>query len=324
MEKVESIQSFEEIKQLADARRLEILRLLMSAPATLTQLGAALGKHPAWVMHHIRALQEVGLVEISEIRTNGIVVEKYYKAKGGAFLLQEIILPKSERPVVVISGSHDLALEVLAERQQKHLKIMTLPVGSLDGLVNLRQGLCQITGAHLLDESGEYNTSFVRHFFPDRTVELFTLAHRTQGMIVPSNNPKGIYSLADLAREDITFINWDLGSGIRLWLDRELHRLGISPDQIRGYEYSVRTHNDAARAVQSGVVDVSLGIQAAAHVYDLGFIPLFDDRYDLILPTEKEGLLAPLLDDLQSSSFHHNIESLTGYYTANSGKQVLA
>jgi putative molybdopterin biosynthesis protein len=273
------------------------------------------------VQHHIKALVEVGLVETFE-GGSGSGVEKFYKAKGGGFLLQEIVLPKSDKPVVIISGSHDLALERLAERQGKYLTILTLPVGSLDGLVNLRQGLCQLTGAHLLSESGEYNLPYVRHFFPDRTMELFTLAHRTQGLIVASNNPKGIHSLADLTREDVTFLNRNPGSGTRLWLDQQLVRLGIPPAGIRGYEYSVRTHSDLARAVQSGVADVSLGIQAAAHAFDLGFIPLFEERYDLILPAEQEGVLAPLLDDLQSSSFRHVVESLTGYQIAHSGEQL--
>ena len=83
-------------------------------------------------------------------------------------LLQEIILPKTGKPMVVFSGSHDLALEEIAEHLQKHILLFNLPVGSLDGLVNLRQGLCQISGSHLLAESGEYNLPFVRHLFPDR------------------------------------------------------------------------------------------------------------------------------------------------------------
>ena len=93
---------------------------------------------------------------------------------------------------MIFSGSHDLALEGMAEHLQKHLTLLSLPVGSLDGLVNLRQGLCQISGSHLLDESGEYNTPFVRHLFPDRAVEIITLAHRTQGLMLASGNPKGV------------------------------------------------------------------------------------------------------------------------------------
>src|SRR5512147_2534305 len=179
MKKVDSIHSFGMIKLLADSRRMDILRLLMASPATLTHLARTLKQSPAWIRHHILALESVDLVEVSEIRKTGRVTEKFYRAKADALLLQEFILPKISKPAIIFSGSHDLALEGLAEQLQKHVTILSLPVGSLDGLVNLRQGLCQISGSHLLDETGEYNRPFIRHLFPDRDVEMFTLAYRT-------------------------------------------------------------------------------------------------------------------------------------------------
>ena len=95
MKTVQPIQSFEKIKLLADSRRMDILRLLMASPATLTHLAKTLNQSPAWVRHHILALESGDLIEVSEIRKTGKVMEKFYRAKGGAFLLQEIVLPKS-------------------------------------------------------------------------------------------------------------------------------------------------------------------------------------------------------------------------------------
>src|SRR5512147_12297 len=115
MKKVEAIHSFENIKLLADSHRMDILRLLMASPATLTQLARTLKQTPAWIRHHMLALESANLVEVIEIRKTGKVTEKYYGAKAGAFLLQELVLPKSKRPVVIFSGSHDLALEGIAE-----------------------------------------------------------------------------------------------------------------------------------------------------------------------------------------------------------------
>jgi hypothetical protein len=68
------------------------------------------------------------------------VTEKFYRAKADALLLQEIILPKTKKPAVIFSGSHDLALEGIAEHLEKHITLLSMPVGSLDGLVNLRPG----------------------------------------------------------------------------------------------------------------------------------------------------------------------------------------
>jgi putative molybdopterin biosynthesis protein len=172
---IRPIQTFEQIKLLADPRRLDILRRLMSAPASLTQLGAALGEHPAWVRHHLKQLEAAGLVELVETRLQAGVTEKFYRARAGGLLLQQTILPEDPaRPTVVFSGSHDLAVELLAETLAPHFTILTMPVGSLDGLVSLRQNLCHLSGCHLLDADGEYNLPFVRRFFPDRAIQIIT------------------------------------------------------------------------------------------------------------------------------------------------------
>jgi putative molybdopterin biosynthesis protein len=320
--KVESIHSFDKVKLLADPRRMEILRLLMASPATLTHLARTLKQSPAWIRHHILSLESADLVEVSEIRKTGRVTEKYYRAKANALLLQEIVLPKTKKPALIFSGSHDLALESIAEHLEKHVILLSLPVGSLDGLVNLRQGLCQISGSHLLDESGEYNTPYIRHLFPDREVEVVTLAYRTQGLILASGNPKNIKTIADIARPNVRFVNRNAGSGTRLWLDTELKKLKIPADKIDGYEREVKTHSAAASAVQSSQVDTALGLQAAAHQHGLDFIPLFEERYDLVLPRENEKLFAPLLDYLQTAAFRTELDALTGYNTTHSGEQI--
>jgi molybdate-binding protein/DNA-binding transcriptional ArsR family regulator len=322
MDKIETLRTFEQIKILADARRMTLLRLLMAAPATLTQLGATLGKHPAWVQHHIKALEATGLVEIDEVRTTGTVTEKFYRARASAFFLRELILPKSDKPTIIFSGSHDLAIESLSRHLAPHVRLLTLPVGSLDGLVNLRQGLCHLAGAHLLDASGEYNTPYVRHLFPDRPVEMVTLAYRVQGLLLAPGNPKGIKSLSDLAREDVTFINRNPGSGTRLWLDRELQHIGLPVTLIHSYDNFVKTHSESAKIIWAGGADVAIGIQAAAWEYQLDFIPVFEERYDLIIPAEQVDLVHPLLDHLQTASFRKDLNTLTGYNTAHSGEQI--
>ena len=309
MDKVKTLHAFEQIKLLSDSRRLQILRLLMASPASLTQLARTLGQSPAWVRHHILALESGNLIELAEERRTGKVVEKFYRARAGAFLLQELILPEGGKPAIVFSGSHDLALEKIGEQIADHLTLLTLPVGSLDGLVNLRQGLCQISGAHLLDKSGEYNAPFV-------------LAYRTQGLMFAPGNPKGVRSASDLAQTGLRFINRNPGSGTRLWLDTELERLGIPPESIYGYEHVVNTHTECARAIATGQADAALGLQASALQFGLDFVPLFEERYDLVLPRDQESILAPLLDYIQTAAFRQEISTLMGYTTTHSGEQI--
>lgn len=322
MKRVEQLQGYKPVKILADPRRMDILRLVMVEPATLTQLAQTLGQSPAWVRHHILALESVNLIELDEVRVTGKVTEKFYRAKAAAFLLQELILPESGTPVVVFSGSHDLAIEKISDDIAKYLTLLSLPVGSLDGLVNLRQGLCQVSGAHLLDKSGEYNVPFVRHFFPDRSMDLVTLAYRTQGLMFARDNPRGIRGISDLTQTGLRFINRNPGSGTRLWLDREFKRQNISPEKIEGYGRVVNTHTECARAIASGEAEVALGLQASAQQFNLDFIPLIEERYDLVLPKDQEEILAPLLDYIQTRDFRKKASSLTGYTTTHSGEQI--
>lgn len=322
MKKVESVGSFDKIKLLADSRRMDILRLLMACPATLTQLARIMHQSPAWVRHHILALEQAELVEVGEVRKTGKVIEKYYRARVDALLLQELILPKSKKKSVIFSGSHDLALEEITAHLSRHVHLLNLSVGSLDGLVNLRQGLCQVSGSHIRDQNGEYNTTTVRHLFPDREVEIITLAHRTQGLMLSAGNPIGIKKIADIANPKVRFVNRNPGSGTRLWIDAELHKLRIPVEKVNGYERVVMTHSEAASLIEGGEADAGIGLQAAARQHDLDFLPLFEERYDLVLPRANEKALSPLLDYLQTLEFRRSAEALSGYTTAHSGEQV--
>jgi putative molybdopterin biosynthesis protein len=319
---IEHLDAFEKIKILAAPNRLDLLRRLMAGPATLTQLGEATGRSPAWVRHHVKILEAAGLVELSEVRSHGIVVEKYYRAAADAYLLQQIILPATRQPVVIYSGSHDLAIDVLTTRLSDRIVFLTLPVGSLDGLVNLRLGLCQVSGTHLMDESGEYNVPFIRRFFPDRSVDLITFANRVQGLMVTPGNPKSIHSLNDLSRPGVMFINRNPGSGTRLWLDSRLKKAGIPIGAINGYSVAVKTHTQAALMVKNGKADVCLGLQAAAHEQELDFIPLFEERFDLVMEPQQESHLSPFLDFLQTVEFRRLLGSLTGYDSKHSGEHI--
>ena len=326
MHSLERLNTFSQLKIMSDPRRLSILKRLMDAPATLSQLGKALGEHPAWIRHHLKMLEQAGLVELSEVKISSGYIEKYYRSKAHAYMFQELLLP--QRPgkhTVVLSGSHDLALEMLTETPYDDLAVFTLPIGSLDGLVALRQGLCIAAGCHLYDTgSGDYNSPYVRHFFPDKKMVLLTLAHREQGLIVSPGNPNNIQGLEDLTRPGLRFINRNRGSGTRLWLDEQLTHMRIPPDQVPGYSDEAYTHTEVAIAIQQGHAEIGLGIRAAAASQHLGFIPLFHERFDLVISHEQllQKQLAPLFDTFYSSEYRHRVESLGGYDISHIGDQI--
>jgi putative molybdopterin biosynthesis protein len=325
MEPFERLSTFDQLKILSDPHRLAILKQLMVGPATLSQLGRKLGEQPSWIRHHLKILEAANLVELTETRVSDGYIEKFYQSKARTFLLQELLLPEERgKKMVVLSGSHDLALELLATTIGDQLDIITLPVGSLDGLVALRQGMCNATGCHLYDSvSGDFNSPYVRHFFPDQTMVLLTIAYREQGLIVQAGNPFDVHVLEDLTK-DLRFINRNRGSGTRVWLDEQLNCLGISPAQINGYTDEALTHTAVAEAINQGRAQIGLGIHAAASSHHLDFVPLFMERYDLVLPddTLKDQQFSPLFDAFYGGKYRHIVENLTGYDFTHLGDQI--
>ncbi len=329
MDKIEQVSTIEKVKAMADARRLPILQKLMAGPATVSQLGRAFGRHPAWIRHHVKQLEEVGLVRLASERPVRGFTEKYYQAVASAFAINFMVMPAmSEEQTVVALGSHDLALDLLSRRLHKDRSVpdmLSFALGSLDGLIALQQGIGHLAGSHLLDaESNEFNRPYVRHLFPGRQMVLITLAHRQQGLIVAPGNPLEIREIADLSRAGVRLVNRNRGSGTRLWLDQQLRRRAIPTEALRGYDHEVSTHTEVAEAVQSGRADAGVGLLAAARMFGLEFIPLFQERYDLVIPQEhyESPLLRPLLDLVQDGRFRHEVEGLGGYEVSHTGDEM--
>ncbi len=198
-------------------------------------------------------------------------------------------LAEIERNIVVV-GSHDLCLDVLADllkEEQTGLSLSSSHVGSLAGIMAIRNGLCHLAGSHLLDpDDGSYNTTDVARYLADVPVRLINLVTREQGLMIVKGNPGAIGGFEDLTRDGVTFINRQGGSGTRVLLDYELAKRGIPAGDISGYETEEFTHMAVAVAVMSGAADAGLGIRSAARALDLDFLPVTSERYDLIIPEE--------------------------------------
>ena len=322
---IKVLSALDQINVLSDPRRLDILQMLMVKPRTISQIGRDLGEYPAAIRYHIKRLEDSGLVELEEQRESPGYTEKYYSAKAQAVLLRSIILPKTVQKRVVFMGSHDLALERLIvgiEKRNPNINILTLPIGSIDGLVALRQGAAHFTGCHLFDaDTGRFNYPYIKYFFPDRNIKLITLAHRIQGIIVAAGNPKQISRLDDLARKDITFINRNRGSGTRIWLDNELSKLGLETRDINGYTQELNSHTGITKAIKLGTADLGIGLIAAAVEEGLDYIPLFEEQYDLVFPKGQveDTDIQVMLDYLTTANFRQSISSLAGYKTTKTG-----
>lgn len=230
-----------------------------------------------------------------------------------------------ERTILSI-GSHDISLDVLAQfLAALGRRLSSANAGSQAGLVALRRGEAHFAGSHLLDpETGEYNLSYIRRYMPGVPVKVITLVGREQGLMIRKENPEQIFSLKDLARPEVRFVNRQRGAGTRVLLDYHLDRLGIVPASVQGYDQEEYTHLAVAAAVASGRADCGLGINAAALALHLDFIPLFQERYDLIIPSVHAGsaLLQPLFEVIQDPEFQNKVAGLPGYDVSQMGNLV--
>ena len=234
-------------------------------------------------------------------------------------------LRETERTIFAI-GSHDMTLDILAQfLSARERRLVSANVGSLGGLIALQRGEAHLAGSHLLDPlTGEYNLSYLSQYLPGIPVRLVTWANREQGLMVKKGNPKGIQSLVDLERPDVTYINRQRGAGTRVLLDFHLKKLNIPAERVRGYEQEEYTHLAVSAAIASGRADTGMGIPAAASALDLDFIPLFQERYDLVIPTRfiEGDLLAPLFELMGDPAFRQAVATLPGYDILHMGEEI--
>ncbi len=238
-------------------------------------------------------------------------------------------LDEIARTIVAI-GSHDLVLDLAASALRADDPLVTLAssnVGSLGGLVALRDGLCHIAGSHLLDPaSGEYTLPYVDQVFgaASSEVAVVRLVHRDQGLMVAPGNPLGINGIPDLTRPGLRYVSRQRGAGTRVLLDYELGKLGIDPGLIEGYLREEPTHLAVAAAIAAGRADTGLGIMAAAQAYGLDFVPVTREPYDLVIAPGAidSPQLMPLWSLLRSDRFQSAVTALGGYSAKEMGRRI--
>jgi putative molybdopterin biosynthesis protein len=213
----------------------------------------------------------------------------------------------------------DLAASLLRARDPART-LVSGPVGSLGGLVALRDGLCHVAGCHLLDPAtGEYTLPWIRRVLPGLDVDVVRLVQREQGLIVAAGNPRAVEGLDDLPR--LRYVNRQRGAGTRVLLDHELGHRGIDAGAVDGYEREEPTHLAVAAAVAAGRADAGLGVMSAARAFGLDFVPVAREPFDLVM-APGEPAVAPLLALLDDADFKAQVEALGGYSTAETGRVV--
>ena len=245
----------------------------------------------------------------------------------GSRVQVRLLRPEKElENTLVAIGSHDPLLDEAADLlhlAEPALYMSSTHVGSMGGVMAVRRGETHIAGVHLLDErDGSYNTTFIKRYFPNGGVRLVECVGRTQGLMLPAGNPRGIRSLEDLTREGLRYVNRQKGSGTRILIDYLCKTHGLDPAKIYGYDREEFTHTSVAAQIAAGTADAGMGIYSAAQLYNLDFLPICMEQYDLLIPDAAfdTPMVQRLLNVLQSDAFRMRLEALGGYRLERPGE----
>ncbi|HEY5576323.1 MAG TPA: molybdopterin biosynthesis protein [Clostridiaceae bacterium] len=268
---------------------------------------------------------------MSLVRADGIICVPQSSEGIEAGTKVEVQLIRSEEEVnntLVSIGSHDVIMDVAADLmslREKQYVLSSSHVGSMGGILALKNGETHIAPIHLLDEvTGKYNVSYIRRYIKDKDISLIKCVKRIQGLMVKKGNPMNIRSLEDLAKSSARFVNRQRGSGTRLLLDYNMKKLAIDPADISGYEREEFTHLKVAAAVAAGDADCGLGVYSAAVLMDLDFIPLCHEEYDLAVPTKflQDDKVKEFIEVIKGDKFISELERLGGYEYDDIGRII--
>lgn len=220
---------------------------------------------------------------------------------------------------LVLTGSHDPLIDIVSDLMRRRYPgkyVSSAHVGSIGGIMAIKGGGAHAAGIHLLDETtGEYNTSYINKFLADMDIHILKCVKRVQGLMVAKGNPKSIKDLSDIAREGISYVNRQKGSGTRVLLDYMLKKHNIASSRIYGYHREEFTHMSVAALIAAGSADTGLGVYSAARIYGLEFIPLCEEEYDFILPKKymETDIVKCFVEILETEEFKQELNNLGGY-----------
>lgn len=236
-----------------------------------------------------------------------------------------MIVPKEQARTFVISGQ-DLALDILAKQLEKdstEIRPLRLYTGSLNSLISMYNNQCDLVSLHLFDgDTGTYNIPYVKKILTGFPFIVINFLSRWAGLYVKSDNPKNITGWTDLNREDVKIINREKGSGARILLDEQLRIHGIRARDVNGYYSEETSHLTVASAIAGEEADIGVGIEKAAKIVGVDFIPLIKERYDLVLLKNEDNqeVIKKIKEILASDDIKKDIHAMGDYDITETGK----
>ena len=236
---------------------------------------------------------------------------------GARVTVRLLSAPDQIENTLVVTGSHDPLIDEVRDllaRSGAPFRVASTHVGSMGAIRAVSQGLAHMGGIHLLDpQTGEYNVSYIRKYFPDGNARAVRGVGRVQGLMVAKGNPLNIRDFPDAARH--RYVNRQRGAGTRILCDHLIDRYGLDPAEIDGYANEECTHTAVAALIAAGNADAGLGIWSAAKMYDLDFIPVCTETYEFLVDERylDDPMVKAFLETLHSDACRARLEAMGGY-----------
>lgn len=228
---------------------------------------------------------------------------------------------------IIICGQ-DMVLDLLANRLNQCIgeNVFRSYKGSYNALYAMYQGEVNVATAHLWHgKTNSYNIPYISSMLPGTDIVVLHLLKRKQGFYVQKGNPKNIQSFEDLKRSDITIVNREPGSGVRVLIDEKLRQAGIPTQEVNGYQDIVSSHLEAAAAVNRGDVDVAVGSEKhSLSVPGIDFLFIQEESYDMVIRKEDftKKPYQKMIEIIRSPEYQKEVAGLGGYNVENMGKII--
>jgi excisionase family DNA binding protein len=223
----------------------------------------------------------------------------------------------AEHPAVILGSSDPLLEWALRESRSGLASFLD---GSMDGLERFARGEGVATGLHVFDAaSGDWNQAVATARFAGQPVVLAQWAWRDRGLIVARGNPNKLRGVDDLA--GLRIVPRQAAAGSQVLLEHLLQKAGIAAGDIHQLPQA-RSESDAALAVLEGKADAALGLSSLAKQYQLDFVEIIKERFDLLVWRRDwfEPAFQDLLEFCRSKRFLEKAQEMGGYDVSGLGR----
>jgi putative molybdopterin biosynthesis protein len=216
----------------------------------------------------------------------------------------------------IVAGSHDPLLDWALRQSGSGLAAFF--DGSHDGLDRLASRSALAAGVHIHDADG-WNTGSVRSAFANQPVVLVEFARRQRGLVIARGNPHGITSIANLINR--RFARRQPSAASQTHFETLASDCGLDPQTLAGPDTPARTEDDVVRMVSEGKADAAFGLASVAAQFNLDFVPVLEERFDLLVWRRAwfEEPFQKFLAFTSSPEMAARANDMTGYNISNLG-----